>query len=384
MVGVGELHDEIVSILSKSSDIAVIGRKAEEWTSNSSRSIRALGQELNVRYAVSGDIVKRADGQRLSVHLLETATGGSIWSENFDLSDDTEASYSVFVNKIAGNISSEILRAEAERTLRQEPGQLSSADLTYRASHSLTAFNRRTFHEVESLARLAIDLKPSFPGGYGVLAGATALKAHQSWTSAPEEDLEEAFSMGSSAVELSPGDPRMLYWWGHVHFYGGRTDDAIGILENAASRDPSFVPTHILLGAALIMAQQPDKGTARIEHALHLSPDHALAFRAYLWLGIGRMEIDDMAAAQRAFLQAINRNVIKNPTDSADAFWSWVGMASVYAELGRKVESEAILKRLSKRFVDHDFNIMFEHAEATASATEVCQCLRNDSDILRA
>lgn len=362
---IGELHDEIVTTLSKSSDIAVIGRKAKEWSSVSGRSIRTLGQELNVRYAVSGDIAKRGDVQRLAVHLLETATGGSIWSKNFDLDGSNETSNSVLVNKIAGNVASEILRAEAERTLRQEPGHLSAEDLTHRASHSLTAFNRRTFHEVESLVRLAIDLKPSFPGGYGILAGAMTLKAHQSWTTSPEEDLEEAFSMGSRAVELSPGDPRMLFWWGHVHFYGGRTDDAIGILENAAAKDTSFVPTYILLGAALILAQQPDQGIARIEHALTLSPDHALAFRAQLWLGIGYMEMGNGSAAQKAFLESINRNVIKNPTDSADAFWAWTGMAGVYANLGRPAESRAILDRLRERFVDHDYGIMYDHAQAS-------------------
>jgi len=361
----GELHDEIVTILSRSSDIAVIGRQSKEWTSNSGRSIRTLGQKLNVRYAVSGDIVNRSDVNRLSIHLLETATGGSIWSSNFNLDGDDEVANGVLISKIAGNVSSEILRAEAERTLRQEPGQLSAEDLTHRAGHSLTAFNRRTFHAVESLTRLAIDLKPSFPGGYGILAGAMALKAHQSWTSSPDEDLEEAFSMGGRAVELSPGDPRMLFWWGHVHFYGGRTDDAIGILENAAARDPSFVPTYILLGAALIMGRQPDKGIAKVGHALNLSQDHALAFRAQLWLGIGHMEMGDWPAAQKAFLESINRNVIKNPTDSAEAFWAWIGMTSAYAMLGRRAEAETILKRLRERFVDHDFYIMFEHAEAS-------------------
>ncbi|MGH1482467.1 MAG: hypothetical protein ACRBM6_27740 [Geminicoccales bacterium] len=282
-----ELHDNIVTLLSRSSDIAVIGRKAQEWTSKAGRSVRAIGEDLKVRDAVSGEIVKCSDLHRLSIHFLETATGSSIWSENFNL-DGNDVKDGVLINKIVGNIASEILRSEAEKTLRREPGQLGAEDLTHRANHSFAAFNQRTFHEIESLARLAVDLKPSFPGGYGILAGAMSLKACQSWTSSPDEDLEEALSMGSRAVELSPGDPRMLYWWGHVHFYGGRTHDAIGILESAAARDPSFVPTYILLGAAMILSQQAHMGITKIEHALDLSRDHALAFRAQFWLGVGQ------------------------------------------------------------------------------------------------
>lgn len=358
-----ELHDEIVSILSRSSDIAVIGRKAREWSMPNGRSVRSLERELGARYAVSGDLAVRNGQARFSVHLLETATGGSMWSRNFDLGASRRDEHSLLVNQIAGNVAAEILRAEAERTLRQEPERLSAESLTNRASHSFTAFNRRTFHEIEQLARMAIDLKPSLPGAYGILAGAMALKAHQAWTESPEEDLEEAFSEGGRAIELSPGNPRMLFWWGYVHFYGGRTDDAIGIFENAASGDPSYVPTHILHGAALILLGQPSKGIERINHALDLAPDHAQAFQAKLWQGIGYAELQDPDAALKAFLASINQNVIKNPADSASTFWAWYGTAATYRELGRARECEAILERLRQRFTDHDYAIMFEHAE---------------------
>lgn len=358
-----ELHDDIVSVLSKSSDIAIIGRKAREWSAVSGQSVRSLERELGARYAVSGDLAMRDGRVRFSVHLLETATGGSMWSKNFDLGAYGNGDRSLLVNQIAGNVAAEVLRAEAERTLRQEPERLSAESLTNRARHSFTAFNRRTFHEIEQLARMAIDLKPSLPGAYGILAGAMALKAHQAWTESPEDDLEEAFSEGSRAVELSPGNPRMLFWWGHVHFYGGRTDDAIGILGNAAAGDPSYVPTHILHGAALILAGDAAKGIERLEHALDLAPDHAQAFQAQLWLGIGHLEREAVEAAQKALLASINQNVIKNPADSAATFWAWYGTAATYMAQNRSREGEAILDRLRQRFTDHDYAIMFEHAE---------------------
>ena len=358
-----ELHDDIVAVLSKSSDIAVIGRKAREWGAASGRSVRSLERELGVRYAVSGELAKRDEKGRFTVHLLETATGGSMWSKHFDLDASANGDQSLLIDQIAGNVASELLRAEAERTLRQEPERLSAEALTNRARHSFTAFNRRTFHEIEQLARMAIDLKPSLPGAYGILAGAMAMKAHQPWTESPEEDLEEAFSEGGRAIELSPGNPRMLFWWGHVHFYGGRTDDAVGILENAAAGDPSYAPTHILHGASLILAGETMKGIDRIDHALNLAPDHAQAFQAQLWRGIGYFELQDTAAAQKAFLASINQNVIKNPADSAATFWAWYGVAAAYVEQGRVRDARAILERLRQRFVDHDFGIMFEHAE---------------------
>lgn len=359
-----ELHDDIVSILSRSSDIAVIGRKAREWNV-SGQSVRALGRELEARYAVIGELTTRDSRRCLGVDLLETMTGGSIWSKTFDLDDISGSGRAVLVNKVAGHVAAEVLRADAERTLRDEPERLSAESLANRARHSLTVFNRRTFHEIESLTRMAIDLKPSFPGAYGVLAGALALKAQQSWTASPEEDLEQAFSEGSRAVELSPANPRTLYWWGYVHLHGGRTEDAIGILEQAVAGDTSYVPAHIALGAALILDGKTMTGVDKLQHALNLSPDHAQAFQAQFWLGTGQLELEDSTAARQAFFASISHNVIKNPADSATAFWAWIGTAASLASSGRKSDAEAILERLRGRFPDHDYAVMFDHAEAS-------------------
>jgi len=360
-----ELHDDIVTILSKSSDIAIIGRKAREWTGVSGRSIRALGRELDARYAVIGDWIMREGQPILAVHLLETATGGSIWSKNFDLAIEGEAGRAVLVNQVAGHVAAEVLRADSERTLRQEPDRLSAESLTNRASQSLTVFNRRTFHEIESLTRMAIDLKPNFPAAYGVLAGAFALKAHQGWTASPDEDLELALSEGSRAVELSPANPRTLFWWGYVHLYSGRTDDAIGILENAVAGDTSYVPAHIALGAALILSGKTSAGIAKLQHAINLAPEHAHAFHAQFWLGMGAMEQDDNTTAQQAFFASINKNLVKNPADSAITFWAWIGTAATLTMNGRRKEAEAILDRLRDRFPDQDYSIMYEHAEVS-------------------
>lgn len=358
-----ELHDDIVAVLSRGSDIAVIGRKAGEWDASSSLPVRSLERELGVRYALSGDITKRDDRVRFTIHLLEAPTGSSMWSRQFDVGRSIPNDRSLLVNQIAGGVTAEVLRAEAEVTVRQEPERLSAESLTNRARHRFLAFNRRTYHEIEQLARMAIDLKPSLPAAHGILAGALAMKAHQSWTELPEEDLEEAFSEGGRAVELSPGNPRMLFWWGHVHFYGGRTEDSIGILERAASGDPSYVPAYILHGAALIMAGMTSNGIASIDHALELAPDHAQAYQAHLWRGIGSFELDDIPSAQKAFLASVNQNVIKNPTDSAAAFWAWYGTAATYRQLEHERDSDVILERLRQRFNAHDYAIMLEHAE---------------------
>lgn len=360
-----QLHDDIVAILSRSSDLAVIGRRSREWTSHTGRSIRAIGRELDARYAVSGDISQRDSRLILDIHLLETVQGGSIWSRSFSLNGAGDSAWAMLVNQIAGHISTETLRADAERALRQEPHQLSADGMVNRASQTLTVLNRRTFHEIEQLARMAIDISPSHPAAYGVLAGAYALRAHQAWTSSPDDDLEEAFSEGSRAVELSPTNPRTLYWWGHVHLFGGRTSDALGILENAVAGDTSHVPAHIALGAASVLGGKVQHGIARLQHALKLGPDHPQAFQAYFWLGIGQLEHGETAMAQQAFSASINRNVLKNPAENGFTFWPWMGLAANLALADRQGDAEAILDNLQDRFPDGDYHVMIDHAAAS-------------------
>jgi TolB-like protein len=361
----GELYDDILILLAQGTEIAVIGRNALDRPAHANGSLRALGQELGVRYSVTGDLRLREQTWRLTIRLLDAATGGSLWAKNFELAVGMRGEESALVKSVAGAIAAEVLRAEALRSLRQAPEELDARALVHRAWLSFPAFTRRSYHEIDSGARLAIELEPGYPGAYGILAGALALKAQQPWSDTPEDDLAEAFSAGSRAVELSPGDPRTLHWWGLVHLHSGRTSEAVGILKEALLKDSAFAPAYADLGTALILSDDPAGGLVQLEQALALAPDHALAFMFHLWRGIGLLELRDQVAAEPSFRQSIASNVIKNPAESAAAFWAWVGVASAQAAGGNRGEAAAVLAKLRDSLGREEVAAMLARARAT-------------------
>jgi TolB-like protein len=46
--------------------------------------VRAIGRELNVRYALEGSVQRSGDRMRVSAQLIDTESGGHLWAERFD------------------------------------------------------------------------------------------------------------------------------------------------------------------------------------------------------------------------------------------------------------------------------------------------------------
>ena len=54
---------------------------------NGATGPREIGRSLNVRYVVEGDVLHGSDGNTANLRLVDTATGGQVWSERDTLQD---------------------------------------------------------------------------------------------------------------------------------------------------------------------------------------------------------------------------------------------------------------------------------------------------------
>src|SRR5207245_3214753 len=46
--------------------------------------VRQIGRELGVRYALEGSVQRAGDRVRVNAQLIDTETGGHVWSDRFD------------------------------------------------------------------------------------------------------------------------------------------------------------------------------------------------------------------------------------------------------------------------------------------------------------
>ncbi|HKP92788.1 MAG TPA: hypothetical protein VJS88_02750, partial [Chthoniobacterales bacterium] len=74
------IQDEILTRLSKISDLKVISRNSTQHYESSPRNIRAVAAELGVAHLLAGSVQKSGDAVRINVQLIKAATDSHLWA----------------------------------------------------------------------------------------------------------------------------------------------------------------------------------------------------------------------------------------------------------------------------------------------------------------
>src|SRR5262249_4473108 len=97
--------------------------------------IRRVGRELGVRYVLEGSVRRAGNRVRVTGQLIEAATGGHVWAEQYDGSlDDIFALQDKITESVAGAIAPSIERSEIEQSRRSSPRSFRAYDLYLRGS----------------------------------------------------------------------------------------------------------------------------------------------------------------------------------------------------------------------------------------------------------
>lgn len=82
-LGEGVAND-VIAILSRFSDIAVVSRTSSFAYEGKEGDIRQIGKELGVGYVVEGRVRKEGDRVRIVAQLINARTGDHVWADRFD------------------------------------------------------------------------------------------------------------------------------------------------------------------------------------------------------------------------------------------------------------------------------------------------------------
>ena len=78
------LTEDIITDLSRMSEIDVIARNSTEAYKGKSADVRQIGRDLNVRYVLEGSIQRQGERIRATAQLIDAQTGAHVWSEQWD------------------------------------------------------------------------------------------------------------------------------------------------------------------------------------------------------------------------------------------------------------------------------------------------------------
>jgi TolB-like protein/class 3 adenylate cyclase len=313
--------EDIISMLARSPDLAVIARNSSFVYKGKATDVRQVGKELGVGYVLEGSVRKDADRVRIVAQLVDATTGEHVWAERFD---ETGTDPSALQDEVTGKIIGALVG---------DKGQLRRAQ--YHAAWGKDASNLEEYDFY--------------------------LRGHDRFMTFTQEGHEDSGRIWREGLAKFPGSSLLRFKLGMYHFMramNGWSSDAVGDYRRAgelireAFRDPHLSPLTRRMGHwffAYVAAQERDftRAVGEAETAVSLAPYDAfvLGDLAIVLVISGRPE----QAIDWASKAAIN--------DPAMA-WNYHGIRGwAYESLGQYEESLAALK-LSKTDVFINFPLL--------------------------
>ncbi len=308
------IHDDLLTHVSKISDIKVISRTSVSRL-DPDLSIPDISRLLGVATILEGGVQRTGNRLRINAQLIDGATDQHLWAETFDKEMTTQDIFAI-QTEIAAAIADE-LRATLSQRDRDKLGKIPTQSLpAYEAyllgKQRMTTRARADLLQAIEYFETSIALDPSYAlahvgladtnlllNSYGhlpldemlettgpALAAALALddQLGAAFASTGLSKLKQGDRVGAEAayqraMELDPNYPTTYHWYGNMLLDdAGRPDEAVRLLEKARELDPLSPAINITLGEALGGLGRFEEAMALFEKALEIEPDYPGAY----------------------------------------------------------------------------------------------------------
>jgi adenylate cyclase len=329
---------DLITAFSKIRWFFVIARNSTFAYKGQTIDVKEVGTKLGVRYVVEGSVRRAGNRVRISVQLIEVATGRHVWAERYDRNlEDIFALQDEMTETIVRAIEPELGSAERERAMRRAPGSLDAWGLLQRGLWHHYRFSKQDSAEAQRLFQQSIKIDPNFALAHAALAHACYWDALFGFTPDVGTKLAEGLEHARRAVSLDDKEPFAHFALGRIQTLSGELDVAIAELEQAIELNSNFAHAYLGLGFALILAGRPAEALDQIIAAIRLNPHDP---SIWTFLNNRALALFFLDRSKEA-VEWIRRSAQSAPT----ILWSHVTEAVILADLGREQEAAAALVR---------------------------------------
>ena len=361
------LTEELLNALAEVEALRVAARTSAFSFKGTDHDIGAIGRKLNVATVLEGSVRRSAHTVRITVQLINTATGFHLWSRTYDrglgdvLKLQTEIATAVadalkvtlladigqkielggtrdaaafdaylrgaMVLKTARGAKELYVAAAAfSDAIRLDPGYalafVGRSNAYLLAATSTGTDVAENLDRAQADARRAIDLAPALAEAHVVLA---------EYFESGSLDFARASDTYGRALSLAPGNAEVLRESGRYTILMKRFDAGVDALRRAVTLDPLNRLSHFFLGQGLYFARRYEDAVAALAQAIAVDPDYT---EAYAYRGLSYYAAGDLQSA-------------RSSCEARPERWpsQWC-LAMVYHKLGRQSDAQAVLARM--------------------------------------
>jgi TolB-like protein len=275
--------DDITVAVSRIEWLLVIARNSSFTYKDRAVDVKQVGRDLCVRYVLEGSVRKIKSDVRITVQLIDAATGTHLWADRFDgtlenifgLQDEVS-------NSVVGAIARKVEQSEIQRAASKPTESLDAYDYFLRGKAQLYMWTRESIDEALRLFYKATELDPHYASAFGMASWCyTRRKANASVTD-PERETAETARVARRAVELAKDDAVALCSGGFaLARVVGDLDAGAVFIDRALKVNPNLAMAWLTSGWIRTYLGDPELSIQHLTHAMRLSPLDPLMFGMY-------------------------------------------------------------------------------------------------------
>ena len=268
------LAEDLITGLSRVSWLFVIARNSSFAFRGEKLDVRSIGDRLGVRYLVEGGVRRAGQRLRLTVQLIEAATGNHLWADRYDGSLENVFDFQDrVVASLVGAIEPKLRATEIARARRKRPDSLDAFDLFLRALPKVAAMSAQSLAEAIELLDRAIGLSPGYAQALAYAAQCRAMRPILACSPDADGDFREADELSRRALDSDPSDPMALNVAAHIpvilrHDYQAGGD----LIDRSLAINPNDAFSWSRRGWISAWAGEIERAMTAFENAMRLSP----------------------------------------------------------------------------------------------------------------
>jgi TolB-like protein len=338
------ITEDIITELSRFRSLFVVARHSSFAHRDKTLDIKQIGHQLGVRYLVEGSVRRIGTRVRVTVQLLDAASGYAVWTERYDRQlEDIFVIQDEIVGNIVSALPGRLEQAGREIARGKQTSSITAYDLVLMGNERWRQLTVKSMAEAREYFRRAVSLDRQYARAHVNIA----------WTLVCDVFLE------------SPAAATL--------------DDALREIEAALDLDDSDAWSHGVFAQLLFLRNQDDKAETHFNRAFALNPndaDVAAVFanilvywgrwqEALLWIGTAK-RLNPFPPnlyhwyhalahySGHEYEQAVKTLLEMRAIDR----WTHALLAACYAQMGRlgdaRSEAEAFVSERNRELIAND------------------------------
>jgi adenylate cyclase len=299
------ITEDIITALSRSYAFDVTARNSTFAYKGKSPDIREVARALGVGYVLEGSVRQSGGRARITVQLIDAASGNHVWADRYDRPlDDEFAVQDEIAQRISSILAERIWQDVAHNIGQKRREDYSAHDYAFRGMELLHRMDPVLMVEAIECERQALALDPDLYTGHAVIG--YCYLWHGYWGDPDDALLAKAHHHALQLTEIAPNEAQTYRLLGRIYISMGSWDEAWECVQRALRLNPNDGDIIGSRGVYHLYHGAHDEAIEWLDKVLKMHADtpHTVDIMRY-WKATALFAATDYAAAD-ALLRSIS------------------------------------------------------------------------------